>query len=85
MYLAEESLDLQVGDQIIWQDEEIKPEGSSAIVSPGMRGRVISLHAAVHLDGMPEGHIPARAFVKFESGARLVVSNRHNWEKVSKP
>jgi len=48
MYLAEDSLDLQVGDQIIWQGEEIKSEGGPAIVSPGMKGQVISLHDGFH-------------------------------------
>ena len=41
---SKESLDLQVGDQVIWQDAEIKAEGPPAphdtvpaIVSPGMK------------------------------------------------
>ena len=79
------SLKLQVGDQIVWQDAEIKPEGDSALVSPGMRGKVISLHEAAYLDIIPGGHIPARACVEFESGFSLVVSKKHKWKKISKP
>ena len=48
-----ESLNLQVGDQIIWQDAEIKSEDGPAIVSLGMKGKVISLHDGFHLDVMP--------------------------------
>ena len=77
------SLNLQVGDQIIWQGAEIKSEDGPPIVSPGMKGQVISLHDGFHLDVMPGGHIPARACVEFESGMSLVVSKRHEWEKVT--
>ncbi len=83
MYLAEESLDLQVGDQIEWQDAEIKPQGGPALVSPGMKGEVLSLHEAAHLDMIQGGHIPARALVRFESGENLLVDKRHKWEKVT--
>ncbi len=38
-----ESLGLQVGDFIIWQDEAIEVEGQPALVAPGMGGKVISL------------------------------------------
>ena len=44
MYPAEEFLDLKVGDQIIWEGEEIEVEGCPTIVSPAMKGKVISLH-----------------------------------------
>jgi len=73
MYLAEESLDLQVGDQIVWQDAEIKPQGCPAFVSPGMRGKVISLHDGAHLDVIEGGALQASALVQFESGASLLV------------
>ncbi len=85
MYLAEDSLNLIVGEQIIWLGEEIKPEGGPALVSPGMKGRVLSLHEAAHLDMIQGGHIPARALVRFESGENLLVDKRNKWEKVSKP
>ena len=91
MYPPEESLNLKVGDQVIWQDAEIKAEGPPAphdtvpaIVSPGMKGQVVSLHEGAHLDVMEGGTIQARALVEFENGRRLLVNNRMKWEKVSK-
>ena len=50
MYFAEDSLNLKVGDQIIWQGDEIKEEDGPAIVSPGMKRQVISLHDGFHMD-----------------------------------
>ena len=84
MYLAEESLNLQVGDQIIWQDAEIKSEDGPAIVSPGMKGQVISLHDGFQMDLVQAGSVPPKASVQFESGESLLVDKRHKWEKVSK-
>ena len=83
MYPAEESINLAVGDQIIWQDAVIKTENGLALVSRGMKGKVLSLHDGAHLDVMPGGHLPARVFVKFESGANLLVDQRHKWEKLT--
>ena len=77
MYSAEESLNLKVGDQIISQDEEIQSEDSPAIVSPEMKGQVIS---HVIGGGCTE---PARVVVQFESGASLLVDKRMRWEKVT--
>ena len=45
-----ETLGLKVGDFIVWQDEAIEVEGQSALVAPGMRGEVLSLHDGFHLD-----------------------------------
>ncbi len=45
-----ETLGLQVGDFIIWRDEAIEVEGQPALVAPGMKGKVISLHDGFHLD-----------------------------------
>ena len=39
-----EILNLQVGDFIIWQDEAIEVEGQPVVVTPGMKGEVLSLH-----------------------------------------
>ena len=36
-----ESLGLEVGDFIIWQDEAVEVEGQSAVVTPGMRGKCV--------------------------------------------
>ena len=43
-----ETLNLQVGDFIIWQDEAIEVEGQPAVVTPGMKGEVLSLHDGFH-------------------------------------
>ncbi len=45
-----ESLNLKVGDTIIWQDEAIEVEGQPAVVTPGMTGEVLSLHDGFHLE-----------------------------------
>ncbi len=45
-----ETLGLQVGDTIILRDEAIEVEGQPAVVEPGMKGKVISLHDGFHLD-----------------------------------
>jgi len=74
-----DSLNLKAGDQIIWQDAEIKVDDSSALVSPGMKGQVIS-----HVIG-GGCTVPARALVQFESGAILLVDQWHLWEQVCKP
>ena len=79
-----DSLNLQVGDQIIWQGEEIQSEGEPAAVSPGMRGKVLSLHEGVHLDVNGGCTVPARVVVQFESGASLLLDQWHLWEKVTK-
>lgn len=76
MYPVEESLNLQIGDQIVWQDAEVKTE--DMFVSPGMKGQVIS-----HVIG-GGCTVPVRALVQFESGASLLVDQWHLWEKVSK-
>ncbi len=80
-----DSLNLKVGDQIIWQDAEIKSEDGSAVVSPGMRGQVISLHEGAHLHVVGRRAVPATALVQFESGASLLVDKSMKWDKVTKP
>ncbi len=45
-----ESLGLKIGDFIIWQDEAIEVECQPAVVTPGMKGEVISLQDCVHMD-----------------------------------
>ena len=56
-----ESLNLQFGDFIIWQDEAIELEGQPALVTPGMKGEVISLHDGFHLDVVQVKPISPRA------------------------
>ena len=71
-----ESLNLQIGDQIIWQGEEIKEEDGPAIVSPGMKGKVISLHDGFHMDLVQGGSVPPKVLVRFENGLSLLVDKR---------
>ncbi len=78
-----ETLGLKVGDFIIWQDEAIEVEGQPAVVEPGMRGEVISLHDGFHLDVAEVAPIPPRARVQFDSGMALMVDERLKWEKVA--
>ncbi len=78
-----ESLNLQVGDQIIRQGEEINMEDDFAFVSPGMKGQVISLHDGFHMDLVQGGSVPPKALVQFESGENLLVDKRMKWEKLT--
>ncbi len=78
-----ESLGLEIGDTIIWQDEAIEMEGQPAVVEPGMRGEVISLHDGFHLDVVQGDSIPPKAIVEFENGMRLMVDERMRWEKAN--
>ncbi len=72
-----ETLNLQVGEFIVWQDVEL--EGQS--VSQGMKGKVLSLHDGFHLDVIQGGSVPPKAIVEFENGMRLMVDERMRWEK----
>ena len=71
---------LQVGDIINWRDKAIELEGQPAVVTPGMRGKVLSLHDGFHLD-VDGGAIPPKAVVQFESGMRLMVDERMKWSR----
>ena len=77
-----ETLNLQVGDWIIWQDEAIGVEGQAALVSPGMKGKVISLHDGFHMDVAQVEPSPPRAIVQFDNGFSLMVDQRFQWERV---
>ncbi len=76
-----ETLGLQVGDTIIWKDEAIEVAGQPAVVTPGMRGKVISLHDGFHLDVVQGNPVPPKAIVQFDSGMRLMVDERMKWER----
>ena len=82
-HLAEYSLNLQVGDQIIWQESEIKPEGGPAVVSPGMKGQVVSLHDGFQMDLVQGDTVPPKALVQFENGMNLLVDSKMKWEKLT--
>ncbi len=75
-----ETLGLQVGDWIVWRDEAVEAEGQPAIVAPGMKGEVLSLHAGFHLDVADVAPIPPKAVVQFEA-VTLMVDERMRWEQ----
>ena len=77
-----ETLNLQVGDFIIWQDEAIEVEGQPAVVTPGMKGKVLSLHDGFHLDVAQVEPIPPKAIVQFEN-VTLMVDERMKWERIT--
>ena len=77
-----ESLNLEVGDFIIWQGEAVEVEGQPAVVTPGMKGKVLSLHDGFHLDVIQVEPIPPKAIVQFDSGMALVVDERMKWQRV---
>jgi len=63
----------------------IEMEGQPALVAPGMRGKVLSLHDGFHLDVAQVEPIPPKAIVQFESGMRMMVDQRMKWERVNNP
>jgi len=63
-------------------DEAIEVEGQPAVVTPGMRGEVLSLHNGFHLDVAEVEPIPPKAIVQFENGMRLMVDKRMKWKRV---
>ncbi len=79
-----ETLGLQVGDFIIWQGEAIEVEGQPAVITPGMKGKVLSLHDGFHLDVAQVEPIPPKAIVQFEK-VTLMVDERMKWERVVDP
>ncbi len=76
-----ETLGLEVGDFIIWKDDAVEVEGQPAVITPGMKGEVLSLHDGFHLDVAEVAPIPPKAIVQFESGMRLMADERMKWEK----
>ncbi len=75
-----ETLGLQVGDTIVWRGEAIEMEGQPAVVEPGMKGEVLSLHDGFHLDVAEVAPIPPKAIVQFENVTLMV--ERMRWERV---
>jgi len=57
-------------------------EGQPAVVTPGMKGKVISLHDGFHLDVAQVEPIPPKAIVQFEN-VTLMVDERMKWERVT--
>ncbi len=79
----QQTLNLKVGDWIVWRDEAIESEDGPAVLSPGMKGKVISLHDGFHLDVVQRDAIPPKAVVQFENGMTLMVDERMKWERVA--
>ena len=77
-----ETLSLEVGDWIVWRDEAIEAEGQPAVVEPGMRGEIISLHDGFNLDVAEVKPIPPKAIVQFEN-ITLMVDERMKWENAT--
>ena len=78
-----QSLNLKIGEWIIWRGEAIELEHRAPLVSPGMKGKVISLHDGFHLYLIQGGSVPPKAAVEFENGMRLMVDGRMRWERVA--
>ncbi len=57
-------------------------EGQLAVLTPGMKGEVLSLHDGFHLDVAQVAPIPPKAIVQFES-VTLMVDERMKWEKIN--
>ena len=79
-----ETLGLQVGDIIVWRDEAVEAEGQPAVVTPGMKGDVISLHDGFHPDVADVAPISPKAVVQFEA-VTLMVDERMRWERIDNP
>jgi len=87
---TKDQLDLQVGDYTIWQDKQISIKNDSNkqidFVSSGMIGKVITAsdnplaqqlkHAGLPIDAGPW------ALVEFENGAKLMVRDGMDFQKV---
>ncbi len=79
----QQSLNLKVGDWIIWRDEAIETQDGPAFVFPGMKGKVLSLHDGFHLDVVQGDSIPPKAIVQFDSGITLMVDERMKLERAT--
>ena len=58
-------------------------EGQPAVVTPGMKGKVLSLHDGFHLDVTQVDPIPPKAIVQFDNGITVMVDQRMKWERVA--
>ena len=75
-----ESLNLEIGDWVVWQDEAVEAEGQPTVITPGTKGEVLSLHDGFHLDVADVKPILPKAIVQFEN-ITLMVDERMKWEK----
>ena len=87
---TKDQLNLQIGDYIIWQDEQISVKDdqgqSTCIVSPGMVGKVIKRSDNPLAQKLREEGVPIQAgpwaLVEFENGFRLMVREGIRFEKM---
>jgi len=84
-----ESLNLQVGDWIIWQDQPrilIHENGTETIsITPGTKGQVVDLHDGnppTKLESVDDSTLPW-AFIKWENGEASSVDLDMKWGKVT--
>ena len=66
--------------RLLAEGERVEMEGQP--VTPGMKGRVISLHDGFHLDVTQGEAIPPKAIVRFDN-VTLMVDVRMGWERVA--
>ena len=76
--MPDDSLDLEPGDYILYQDDEIREEGGTTLVAPGMVGKVLPVHpreemrqAVSEMAGIPTVR---RALIEFENGMQILLS-----------
>ncbi len=86
------TLDLKIGDWIIWKDEKIAVQDTrgeaDSFLEPGMIGRVLSVHDEIPLED-PRAEIigqeiPPRVLVQFENGQTMLLDSRMKFEKMQK-
>ena len=87
---TKDQLDLQLGDYIIWKEEQISTKNDqgqrTCIVSPGMVGKVIKRSVNPLAQNLKEEGIPIDAvpwfLVEFENGMQLTVRKGMGFERV---
>ena len=87
---TKDQLDLQIGDYIIWKEEQISIKDdqgqSTCIVSPGMVGKVIKRSNNPLAQKLKEEGVPIEAgpwaLVEFENGMKLMVRKGMGFEKM---
>ncbi len=84
-----ETLNLQIGDRIIWQDQPqdlIHENGTkTTFLTPGTKGRVVDLHDGnppTKLETVDTSTLPW-AFIKWENGEASAVDLEMKWGKVA--
>ena len=81
-----EPLDLEIGDTIIWRGEGMKNQEGMILISPGMKGKVITRSENLVACSAMKAGSPITAgpwaLVEFENGFRMVVDSRARFERV---